>query len=120
MPDVGKLLRGYAPYFFWVIAVVWVAVGVEGGSTLIAWPVTACAVSGVLLKLRPGWRLTFSWSVSSAVLGLLISVYQVYAWSPLLAGDFSSLAASALGVFTVLAVVHVFLLYAGAAKPLHV
>ena len=120
MPDVGKLLRDNASYFFWAVAVVWAAVGVEGGSVLMAWPVVACAVAGVLLRLRPSWRFTFSWSASTAVLGLLISAYQVYAWSPLVAGDFSALAASALGAFAVLAVVHAFLLYAGASKPLQV
>ncbi|MDG6920011.1 MAG: hypothetical protein JRN59_00595 [Nitrososphaerota archaeon] len=117
MPDVGALLRNYAPYFFWVVAAVWVAVGVGGGSALMAWPVLACALSGVLLKFKPAWKITFSWATSTAVLGLLISAYQVFAWSPLLSGDFSVLAASALGGFAAFAVVHLFLLYAG-AKPL--
>ena len=118
MTDVGSFLRRYSPYLFWVIAAVWALLGVDGRSVLMAWPVIACALSGALLKFQPGWRVTFSWSASTAILGLLISVYQVYAWSPLLAGDFSALAASALGVFAVLAVVHVFLLYAGTARPI--
>ena len=118
MPDVRAFLKDYAPYLFWVVAVVWIAIGVEGGSTLMAWPVVACVLSGILLKFRRAWAITFSWAASTAVLGLLISVYQVYAWTPLLAGDFSALAVSALGLFAVLAVVHLFLLYAGASKPL--
>ncbi|MDG6938282.1 MAG: hypothetical protein JRN42_07085 [Nitrososphaerota archaeon] len=118
MPDVRAFLNNYAAYLFWVVAAVWVAIGVEGGSVHMAWPVVACALSGLLLKFRPAWKITFSWAASTAVLGLLISAYQVYAWVPLLAGDFSVLAASALGLFAVLAVVHLFLLYAGAVKPL--
>ncbi len=118
MTDVGGFLREYSPYLFWVIAAVWAVVGVDGRSVLMAWPVVACALSGVLLEFKPGWRVTFSWAASTAVMGLLICVYQVYAWSPLLAGDFSALAASTLGAFAVLAVVHVFLLYAGTARPI--
>ena len=117
MPEILGALKANAAYFFLAVGVVWIAVAFIAGSLLLLWPVAACLASGVLLKLRPGRRLTWAWVSSSATLGLLISAYQVYAWAPFLGGAFSTIAGMTLGVFAVLTVLHVLLLYAGAAGP---
>ncbi|MDG6988406.1 MAG: hypothetical protein JRN21_03675 [Nitrososphaerota archaeon] len=117
MPDLGALIRGYAPYFFIAMGVVWLVVAVIGASVLAAWPVVACFAGGALLKLRPDARLTFAWAVSTAAMGLVFSAYEVYAWYPLLGGAFSSVAAVPVAGFAVFAVAHVFLFYAGVARP---
>ncbi|MDE1853554.1 MAG: hypothetical protein KGI38_07390 [Thaumarchaeota archaeon] len=117
MPEILGALKTNAAYFFLAVGVVWIGVAFVAGSLLILWPVAACLASGVLLKIRPGRRLTWAWVSSSATLGLLISAYQVYAWAPFLGGAFSTIAGTTLGVFAVLTVLHVLLLYAGATRP---
>lgn len=104
-------------YFFVAMGVVWLGVAAFTGSYLLLWPVLACVVAGLLLKLRPGRRFTWSWAVASAALGLLLAGYEVYVWSPFVGGAFSALAAEAVAVFGALAVVHVVLVYAGWVRP---
>ena len=117
MPGIGAVLRANAPYAFIVVGVVWLAVAILTGSALILWPVFACIAGGVLLRMRPSGRLTWAWAISTAVLGLLLSAYQVYAWAPFLGGAFSSVAAVSVACFTLLAIAHLFLFYAGIGKP---
>ena len=113
MPSIVSMLRANSAYEFLAVGVVWLAVAVLAGSALILWPVVACFVSGYALKMRPGRRFTWAWAVSSAVLGFLLSAYQVYAWSPFVGGAFTTLAATSLVGFAVFAAVHLFLFYAG-------
>jgi hypothetical protein len=108
------LLRSRAAYFFFVVGAAWAGVGVYTGSTLVAWPAVACLAGGALLKLFPGRRLTWAWGVATASMGGIISLYQVYAWEPLLGGAFSGLAAASMAGFALFTVVHLLLLYAGA------
>ncbi len=117
MPKVLDALRANSAYAFLVVAAVWLALAVVAGSILLLWPVIACAVSGVMLKARPGHRFTWAWVIASAVLGLLISAYRVYAWVPFLSGAFATTAGISLAAFAVLAAAHVFLLYAGWSRP---
>jgi len=117
MPSPVAMLRENSAYAFLAVGVAWIAVAVLAGSALVLWPVVACFVSGFALKTWPGRRLTWAWAVSSAVLGFLLSAYQVYAWAPFLGGAFSTLAAASLVGFAIFAVVHVFLFYAG-LKPI--
>ena len=116
MLDVIGLLRKYAAYAFFVVAVAWLVVAVLGTSPLTLWPVVACVVSGITLLMWPGLRFTFAWVISTAVLGFLLSAYQVYAWAPFLGGTFSALAAASFVGFAIFAVVHVFLFFVG-LKP---
>ena len=116
MLDVMGLLRKYAAYAFFVVAAAWLAVAVLGDSPLTLWPVVACVASGVLLWMWPGQRFTWAWVVSTAVLGFLLSAYQVYAWAPFLGGTFSALAATSFVGFAIFALVHVFLFFVG-LKP---
>ncbi len=117
MPRILDLLIANAAYAFVAAGVIWIAVAVLTGSAFVLWPVVACFAGGALLKMRPSRRLTWAWVVATAVMGLLLSAYQVYAWLGFLGGAFSALAGAATVGFAVLAVVHVFLFYAATAKP---
>jgi hypothetical protein len=117
MPKVLDSFIANSAYAFLLVGLAWLGVAILSASLLLLWPVVACLLSGVLLKVRPGLRFTWAWAVSSAVLGLLLSAYQVYAWAPYLGGAFSTLAEGTLAGFAVLAAAHVMLLYAGALKP---
>jgi hypothetical protein len=117
MPKILDALVTNAAYAFIVVGVAWLVVAILAGSSLILWPVVACVAGGLQLKLWPSGRLTWAWAISSAAMGFTLSAYLVYAWSGFLGGAFSSLAAGALVGFLVLAIAHVFLFYAGVAKP---
>lgn len=110
-------LRDNSAYAFMAVGVLWLAVAVAAGSLLILWPVIACILGGVFLKMWPAGRLTWAWAVSAAVLGFILAAYQVCAWLPFLGGAFSGVAAVAAAVFLVFAVLHVFLFYAGVSPP---
>jgi hypothetical protein len=117
MATVFGMLRSGAPYFFVAVGLVWAAVGALTGSLLVAWPAVACLAGGVMLKLLPGRRLTWSWASATASMGFIVSAYQVYAWAPLVGGAFSTLAATTLAGFLAFALVHVLLFYAGVGVP---
>ena len=117
MASAFGAMKSNAPYLFIVVGLIWAAVGVMTDSIFTGWPVAACIAAGVLIKFRPGRKLTWAWAVSTAVLGFVVSIYQLYAWAPFLGGAFSGLAGEALAGFTILALVHVFLGYAGASAP---
>lgn len=117
MSSLLGALRSNSAYAFFAVGIFWLAVAVLAGSTLILWPVAACLLGGVLLKVWPGGRLTWAWALSTAALGFLVAAYQVYAWLPYLGGAFSSTAAEAAAVFAVLALLHAFLFYAGYRPP---
>jgi len=92
-------------------------VAVLASSALILWPVVACIAGGVMLRELPSKKLTWAWVVATAVMGFLLSAYQVYAWLAFIGGAFSTLAAASTVGFLILAVVHVLLFYAAVAKP---
>jgi hypothetical protein len=117
MPRVSGALRSNAAYGFIAVGAVWAAVAFATRSYLVLWPVLTCILSGVFLRMRPGGRLTWAWSASSAVLGLLLSGYQVYVAAPLVQGTFTSIASLSLVGFSLFALVHVLLLYAGTSAP---
>ena len=116
MPIVLDSLRSNAAYAFIAVGVAWLAIAVLTSAGLILWPVVACVVAGLLLKLRPALRLTWAWALATASLGFLLSAYQLYAWTPLIGGAFAAVASTSLVVFLVLALAHLFLFYLGATK----
>lgn len=113
MSKISGTLRSNAAYAFLIVGAVWLGVAVNVRSYLVLWPVLTCLLSGVLLKVRPAERLTWAWTSSTAVLGLILSAYQAYAAVPLVGGPFSSTASLALGGFSAFALAHLLLLYAG-------
>ena len=117
MSKVFGTLRSNVAYAFLAVGAVWLGVALNLHSYIALWPVLTCFLSGVLLRMRPGDRLTWAWTSSSAVLGLLLSAYQAYAAVPLLGGTFSSVASISLGGFAVFALAHLVLLYAGNSAP---
>ena len=106
-------IKDNSAYAFIGVGVLWLAVAVVGGSFYILWPVVACVLGGVFLKMWPGQRITWAWTVSTAVFGFLLAAYLVYEWLPLLGGTFSGTAAIASVVFFVFAALHAFLFYLG-------
>ncbi len=115
MPGMLDFLKVNIAYEFIVVGVVWLAVAYIAGP-LVLWPVVTCVAAGVLIRIKPGMRLTWAWGVSSAALGLLVSAYAAYSNVGLVNGPFSTIAVLSLGGFGVFALVHLFLLY-GAYSP---
>ena len=117
MPKLLDTLVANAAYAFIAAGVIWLAVAVLGNSSLILWPVVACIAAGVMLREWPSGRLTWSWAVATAVLGFLLSAYQVYAWLSFFGGAFTTVAVASVVGFAVFAISHVFLFYAATSKP---
>jgi hypothetical protein len=117
MPKILEVLKSRAAYAFVGVGIVWLVVAYINHSYLVLWPVVTCLLSGVLLKVRPGERLTWAWATASAVLGLILAAYQAYAAFPLVGGPSTSIASESLGGFVAFAVVHFLLLYAGSSSP---
>lgn len=117
MPKFLDVLVDNASTAFIAMGVVWLAIAVLSDAALILWPVLACIAGGIMLKQWPAGRFTWAWAVASASMGFLLSAYQVYAWLSFVGGAFSALATGLAVGFAVLAVGHVFLFYAGTAKP---
>ena len=112
LQSAASLLRKNMSYVFVLFCVVWLAVAYLAASWLVLWPAVACGAGGALLKLRPGRRLTNAWAPSAALLGFVLSAYQVYATVPLLSGAFVTVAGASAAIFTILAVAHAYLAYA--------
>ena len=117
MPKFLDTLVANAAYAFIAVGVIWLAVAVLSGSSLILWPVVACIAAGIMLREWPSGRLTWSWAVATAVMGFLLSGYQVYAWLSFLGGAFSTLAAGSVIGFAVFAFGHALLFYVATSKP---
>jgi len=117
MPKLLDTLVANAAYAFIAAGVIWLAVAVLGDSSLILWPVVACIAAGIMLREWPSGRLTWSWAVATAVMGFLLSAYQVYAWLSFLGGTFTTVAVASVIGFAVFAISHVFLFYAATSKP---
>jgi hypothetical protein len=113
MSRILNPLKSYVSYAFLAVGIGWVVVAYDTSSYLVLWPVITCFMSGILLRLRPGERLTWAWASSTAVLGFLLSGYQAYVASFLVGGALSSVASISAGAFSVFALVHLLLLYAG-------
>ena len=117
MSRVLEAAKTNAAYAFIVVGVLWLVIAVITSAGLVLWPVGACLVAGVLLRLRPALRITWAWALATASLGFLLAAYQLYDWAPFIGGAFTAVAGAALAVFTILALAHVFLFYLGASKP---
>jgi len=113
LPKASDVLKSNLPYEFVAVGVVWTVVAVGLGLALVLWPALTCYVAGLLLKFLPSERITWPWAVSSAVLGLLVSAFQVYAAIPFVSSTFSLVGAETLIGFVVFSLVHLLLLYFG-------
>jgi hypothetical protein len=113
LSSVIPMLRSNAYASFIAVGVVWGVVAWAATSPLVLWATATLIVAGVLLKVRPGERITWSWAIASASLGFLVSAYQSYEAASLLSGPLATVAAESLAGFAVFALVHLFLLYAG-------
>jgi hypothetical protein len=113
LPKVSGILRSNLAYEFVAVGVVWVVVAVGLGLALVLWPALTCLVAGLLLKFLPSERITWPWVTSSAILGFLVSAYQVYLALPFVGSTFSMVAIEALAGFAFFALAHLLLLYSG-------
>lgn len=113
MPKVADILKSNLPYEFLLVGVAWTVIAVGLGIALVLWPALTCYVAGLLLKFLPSERITWPWAISSAVLGLLVSAYQVYVAIPFVSSTFSLVGGETLIGFVVFLLVHLTLLYLG-------
>ncbi|HXW37191.1 MAG TPA: hypothetical protein VEJ36_04730 [Nitrososphaerales archaeon] len=111
------IVRKNTAYLFLLAGAVWAGAIVLTGSVLVAWPTIACLASGVLLLVRPEYRITYAWVISSAVLGLLLAGWQAVSDVPFLSGDFALVAAASLVAFLAFALLHAVLLYGYGLPP---
>lgn len=110
---MSEALRNYLAYEFVVVGILWVVAAVSVGRAVVLWPAVTCLAAGVLLKVWPSGRLSWAWATASALLGLMVSGYQVYVALPLIGGVFSTVAVESLAAFAVFAVAHVVLFFTG-------
>jgi hypothetical protein len=99
-------------YVFVVFGIIWVAIAFLAGSLLVLWPAVALAAAGVLIKLRPKWRLSIAWGPAAAILGLLLCGYQVYEAAMLVSGTFVTVASASVVLFFILGLGHLYLAFA--------
>ena len=112
MQSLSGMLRNNLPYLFVVVGAVWLGFVVVTGSTLLLWPVLACVISGVLLRIAPLSNFTAAWVGASALMGLVLSVYQAYVATALVTGRLAEIAWISLAAFVIFGVVHLYLLAA--------
>jgi hypothetical protein len=118
MPKFFDAFRSNLSYAFLVVGIVWLAVAYSSNSYYVLWPALTSLAAGVLLRVYPGDRLTWAWTASTAVLGLLVSGFQAYVASQFLTGSFSSIATASFVGFGAFAAVHLLLLFArGPTSP---
>jgi len=116
MQALTGMLKGNLPYLFVVAGLVWLGLLLVTDSVLLAWPVVACIISGILLKALPTSKLTTPWVGASALMGLALSAYQAYAAEPLLTGQFAVLASVSLVGFVLFGLAHLYLLAASRSR----
>jgi hypothetical protein len=112
MQALSGTLRDNLSYLFIVVGTVWLGLAYVTGSLLLLWPVVACVISGVLLKAAPSAKLTVAWAGASALMGIVLSAYQAYSASPLVAGQFAEIASLSLVGFVLFGLAHLYLLAA--------
>ena len=103
--------RANLPYGFVVMGVLWLVVSVLDSSVLLLWPVAACLVGGVLLRMRPRGRLSWAWATAAGVMGLVLALYMAYVAAPLLTGSLSTVAAESVVVFSLFSVFQFLLVF---------
>jgi len=112
MQSAGSAIRKNLGYVFILFGFVWAAIAFVSSSVYVLWPAFACWAGGGLLKVIPDNRLTTAWTPAAAVLGLILSSYQVYQALPLLSGAFVTIAGASVALFSVLGLGHAYLAYA--------
>lgn len=111
MPKVSVILKSNLAYEFIVVGIIWTVIAIGLGLALVLWPALTCLLAGLLLKFLPSTRITWPWATSSAVLGFLVSAYQVFVAVPFVGGTFSLVGVETLAGFALFALVHLVLLY---------
>ena len=112
---IGAVLGANTFYAFIGVGVVWLVLAIQV-SYLVLWPSAACLLTALLLRMRPGQRLTWALARASALMGMLLSAYQAYISVGWVNGSFGGVATASLGLFAVFAAVHALLLVSDATS----
>lgn len=97
---------------FLVSGAIWIAFSYLSLTPLLLWPAAASVISGIMLYLKPDFRLSSSLAKSTAIYGIVISVLQLYFSISLINSAFSTVAIESTVVFILLFVLNAALLYA--------
>ncbi len=117
MAGVTEAVKRYLAYIFILLGLVWVAIIIAGGASLLLWPALTSIVSGALLILRPEMKFSRALAKASALYGVLLAGYQAYVALPLLGSVFSTFATYSVASFAVIALLYLALLYASFSSP---
>lgn len=117
MQSALSLVKKNLAYAFVIFGAIWVAIALLAGSALVLWPAVACFAAGVLMRVRPGSRLSIAWGPSAAILGLLLCAYQAYVAVTLLSGSFVTIASLSVVVFVLLGLGHLYLAVSSYSAP---
>ena len=97
------------PVVFFIEGVFWVGVVATGGAAILAFGAATGILSGVLLIAAPNNWVTRPFAGATALFGLVLTVFQAYEAATLLGGDLGSIGTISGAVFTVFAIVCVYL-----------
>ncbi len=97
------------PVLFFVVGAFWVGIVATGGGYLLLLASLAFLLSGVLLLVAPKSWVGRPLAGASALLGLVLTLYQAYQAATLLGSDLGSVGTTSFGLFGVLAIVCAYL-----------
>ena len=117
MAGVTEAVKKYLAYIFLILGLVWSAIILTGGATLLLWPALTSILSGALLILRPERKFSRALAKASALYGVLLAGYQAYVAVPLLGSVFLTFGTYSVASFTVMALLYLALLYASFGSP---
>ncbi|MDA4135980.1 MAG: hypothetical protein OK449_03120 [Thaumarchaeota archaeon] len=110
-------IAGMAPTILYFVAgVFWVGVIVVGGGFLLFWAALACFLSGIFLFNWASSWVTRPLTRATALFGLALTLYQLYVALTLIGTGLDSVALISAGLFGLLTVVYLYLLFFGGRK----
>jgi len=100
-----------APTILYLLAgVFWVGILATGGGVLLFWAALTCFLSGLFLFEWSSSWVTRPLTKATALFGLALAAYQVYAALTLIGTGLDSVALISGGVFAIVAVLYLYLL----------
>ena len=111
MEEPGVLGRA-TPALFFVATVVWAGVTATSSQPVLVLPALVCAITAVSFFITRAKSLRRPLGAASSLLGLVISLFQVYLGIMLVGTQLATLALYSLAVFAGIVVLQVVLLYA--------
>ncbi len=113
----GQGVTAMAPAILYFVAgVFWIGVIATGGGLLLFWAALSCLASGVFLVAWASSWVTRPLASATAAFGLVLTVYQLYVALTLVGTGLDPVAEITGGLFGVLTVVYLYLLFMGVRK----